>query len=238
MAQQLHLFRAGASQLDEVICWTRMQAEGGQTLEKIILRKEIERRAGDGVFFWGIGNSLGQMASSLVSESVPVLFSKMLSAPKREDASPNAILVWTAFALGSIETALPPSALVLSRANTAKGPKRRHYALVCGLSEKLELSDSGPIDHEAYRNVGGRQQPVGSSQVTAILRRWREENPKVARYRIDMRAHLCGPQFVRLTQPRLLRPAQLAKIEEFESSSARAWLKLVKQIRAVSEPFH
>jgi hypothetical protein len=41
---------------DELICWTRMQSEAGQQLDAIMSRKELERRAGGGIFFWGVGN--------------------------------------------------------------------------------------------------------------------------------------------------------------------------------------
>ena len=39
------------------LLWTRMQAEAGQGLELILRRKERERVAGDGRFFWGVGNA-------------------------------------------------------------------------------------------------------------------------------------------------------------------------------------
>ena len=41
----------------ERICWTRMQSEAGEGLPKILRRKDLERRAGAGLFFWGVGNA-------------------------------------------------------------------------------------------------------------------------------------------------------------------------------------
>ncbi len=41
----------------DIVCWTRMQAESGQDLLNIVRRKEIERRANGGIFFWGVGNA-------------------------------------------------------------------------------------------------------------------------------------------------------------------------------------
>ena len=40
--------------------WSKMQAEAGQGLAAIVARKEAERAAVDGIFWWGIGNSLGR----------------------------------------------------------------------------------------------------------------------------------------------------------------------------------
>lgn len=37
-----------------------MQAEAGEILAGIVARKEAERAAGNGEFWWGIGNSLGK----------------------------------------------------------------------------------------------------------------------------------------------------------------------------------
>lgn len=43
---------------EEFVCWSKVQAESGQTLNAIVARKEKERLAGAGVFFWGVGNAL------------------------------------------------------------------------------------------------------------------------------------------------------------------------------------
>lgn len=37
--------------------WTKMGVESGGVLTQIILRKEAERIAGDGNFWWGISNN-------------------------------------------------------------------------------------------------------------------------------------------------------------------------------------
>jgi hypothetical protein len=37
--------------------WTKIQAEAGETLDRILGRKELERLAGNGSFWWGIGES-------------------------------------------------------------------------------------------------------------------------------------------------------------------------------------
>ena len=37
--------------------WTKIQAEAGQSIKRILNRKELERQASDGTFWWGIGES-------------------------------------------------------------------------------------------------------------------------------------------------------------------------------------
>jgi|SRR5580693_804078 hypothetical protein len=86
-----------------VFCWTKMQAEAGQPLAHILRRKDLERSAGDGVFFWGIGNSLGTRILDLLGASgcPVVVFSTMRSKPKSEDASPDSVLRWTGYLDGT-----------------------------------------------------------------------------------------------------------------------------------------
>ena len=56
----------------EYLCWTRMQVEAGQALESIIARKEIERRAGGGLFFWGVGNAPSTAINALARLEIAI----------------------------------------------------------------------------------------------------------------------------------------------------------------------
>jgi hypothetical protein len=58
---------------DRYIVWSKMQAEAGEPLAAIIARKEVERLAGDGVFFWGMGSALGRAVSEIVRPDGPTL---------------------------------------------------------------------------------------------------------------------------------------------------------------------
>src|SRR5438132_11784955 len=108
----------------DVFCWTKMQAEAGQPLDMILRRKEVERAAGGGLFFWGIGTSVGgKMLQMLEHVSQPkVLFSVMKAKPKPEDVSPEGIFLWTSYLdpLG-VKQWLPEHVVVLSRAHTKRG---------------------------------------------------------------------------------------------------------------------
>ena len=83
----------------DLFCWTKMGVEAGQTLESIIRRKELERLAGDGVFVWGIGNSLGGCVREVgaPNKTIPVLFSPIQSKPRPVDVKPSNIIIWLSF---------------------------------------------------------------------------------------------------------------------------------------------
>jgi hypothetical protein len=216
-----------------------MQAEGGEGLERIVARKNMERVAGDGLFFWGIGTSLGEKIEWVRSRqtTTPVIFSKMISPPKQVDAAPADVLVWQSYLdRAGNKFSVPEHVLVTSRAHTRVGTKNRHYALMCGCSEPLALADHGPLDHRAYRNAGPNGLPVGASQVTALIQQWHEEDANSADYRINLRAQLIGLQFVRLSDPCLLDETQRKRVAEFTTASPRRWRCVVKDIRRTATP--
>ena len=70
--------------LPTIFCWTRFGAEAGETIETILERKERERQANRGVYFWGIGNSVAPGIAELVrrTTSPEVLFSSIKSRPR------------------------------------------------------------------------------------------------------------------------------------------------------------
>ena len=213
-----------------------MQAEAGQPLQDIVFRKELEREAGHGLFFWGIGNPLGENLSRLVARAREpiVLFSLMRSRPKRLDSKPDAILLWTAYReTGGAVRPLPKHALVLSRASTERGIKRRHYALVCRSGESLRLEHYGALDATHFRNLGSTAPRVGASQVTAVVEHvsrqpakslaedpnsTSQQHAKGIQYAVNMRARLVAPFFVSLARPRVLSTTARTCIESLANT--------------------
>jgi hypothetical protein len=224
--------------MTDVVCWTRMQAEAGQDIRSIIARKELERRAGHGLFFWGIGNAPSRAIRrfAVKAEDVDVVFSLMKSRPKARDVTPAGLLVWrTYFDLSDVERSLPPHVLVTSRMDVPSGAKSAHYALMCRSDEEFRLDEAaGPFDPSAYRNVGDAGGPVSNSQVTALIVRTADESP-VSDYRINLRAKLTGSYWVRLARPSILDEAAwrtLAKISKLAGEMGTdAWLEAVSEIR-------
>lgn len=223
--------------LHNYVCWTRMQAEAGQPLERIVARKELERRAGNGLFCWGVGNSASTLIPQLAKfgAEVDVHFSVMKSKPRAQDADPTGVFVWrTFFDCNGVETPLPPHLVITSRSHTGSGPKRTHYALMCYSDRQLALGDLGPFDPECYRNAGGNGGAVGNSQVTALLVKKRK-SCKDAPYRIGFSAKLIGSLWVKLGQPLSLTAAQVPRLkrltERAGDASPAEWLSFAAQLR-------
>jgi hypothetical protein len=220
-----------------LICWTRMQAEAGQALPDIIARKEIERRACGGQFFWGVGNAPSRLAPALAQagHDVEVIFSVMKSKPKTIDQAPSSVLVWRCYIdLAGRTRPLPRGILVMSRGSRSGEAKERHYALVCQSSSPLRIGDLGPFSPTNYRNAGGTNAPVGASQVTALLELTSHETI-VTDYRINMRARLAGGFWVKLADPVELsgqrRTALSSELRNVGEHSANDWIELVDDLR-------
>ncbi|MGE5548239.1 MAG: hypothetical protein ACM33T_15140 [Solirubrobacterales bacterium] len=207
--------------------WSKMQSEAGQGLTAIIARKEAERKAGNGVFWWGIGNSLGTAvhdAARLSGGHLPVLFSKMLSRPKAQDSAPDSVVLWTKWVDGDgQEQDVPPHVLVTSRA--AEG-KRNHYALACYSKSALTIKDHGPFDPTNCRTLAGKC--PGASQVTALLTgpiAPHEQGP----YSEGFQVSLIAPYMVKLVDGRLLDPTERDLISFWPLGGV--WDDLVQRLR-------
>jgi hypothetical protein len=180
--------------------WTKMGVESGEKLAQIVQRKEAERIAGAGQFWWGIGNSLGAAARNEAvthGGTLPVLFSMMLGRPKPIDRSPETVWRWTKYEDQNGRVLdVPSHAKVVSRGHLTKD---RHYALVCFSDAPLRLQHGGPkFDPALCRTIAGKI--PGSSQVTALLMGSPDEHQK-GPYEISFRATLVTPWAVKLVQP-------------------------------------
>lgn len=227
----------GGDVLPPVFCWTKMGTEAGQGLEAILQRKEFERLCGDGLFAWGIGNSVGpgvRHARELGFDSLDVLFTRMKSAPKAIDVSPSAVVLWTAYEgeTGDV-LPLPAHVLVTSRGNTGEraGLKRTHYALLCRSQHSLLVAgDDQTVDSSAVCNLVS-QNPTGASQVTAVVRTKASHAPSSG-YPVQFRAKLAGPGFVRLACPAQLTSELMSLYHHATSSkSSEEWRDRVQELR-------
>jgi len=210
-----------------------MQSEAGQGLEAIIARKEIERQTGDGLFLWGVGNppatSIGALAR--IGSRVPVIFSIMKSRPKAVDVAPARTFIWRRyFDASGNERPLPANSVVTSRADSAGGAKRAHYALMCFSREPLTVSRGTPFDVSAYRNAGGTGAPVGASQVTALLRRVAEPG-KTSDYEMNMVAWLTDGYWVRLSDPVEVAHELSAQLDHSSGLRPQEWRSLAARLR-------
>jgi hypothetical protein len=186
-------------------CWTRFGTEAGEPIGSILHRKEMERLANDGTFYWGIGNSVAPGVASLLERvAVPeVLFSPIKGRPRAVDVAPTGVVRWReAITLTGDRIMLPDTIRVTSR------PSRSHYALVCSVTDPLEVAHLGRLRFSELRNlVSGRL--LGASQVTAVVRREVDAIPgRDDGYVVALRARLVEPYFVRLTAPYAQTPIE------------------------------
>jgi hypothetical protein len=231
-----------STELTDVICWTRIQAEAGQDIRSIIARKNLERRAGNGLFAWGVGNAPSRSIRRLAAkgEDIDIVFSLMKSRPKARDCAPDGVVAWRTYLdIHDVEKPLPPNVLVTSRMETGSGAKSVHYALMCRSDEELQLGDLGPFDPSAYRNIGDVGGPVSNSQVTALVVRRGVESP-VSDYRINFRAKFTSSYWVKLARPcilgesaRMALTTATARAGEMDGSD---WIGMVTSIRCVAPP--
>jgi hypothetical protein len=223
------------SPVPKAFVWTKIQADAGQTVWQILYRKELERLAGGGTFWWGIGESKAKAISLLVkNESRPaLLFSLMLSRPHARDSTPDGVVLWQAYETCNGNQPLPPHVVVTSRALASNGsPKRRHYAIVCESHLSILSNGGGKLDAGCLRNVGDGGRSVGASQVTAVVEQ-RGARGNDARYEITARATVVTPFAVTLSLPRELLPAERQLLDEVgnEGKGRDDWFSVARKLR-------
>jgi hypothetical protein len=182
----------------DAFCWTRYGTESGEPIDEILKRKNTERSLNDGVFLWGVGNSVRPSLRALVAEDPrpSVRFSAMLSAPQWRDANPTRLRVWRAgHGLTGERFEIPPGSFVTSNGDVTRG---YHFALICWSPDALREGESQEINPGQLRNLVGATR-VGASQVTAVV----QSNPELPRqgrsYGVGFNAVLVPPYFVTLT---------------------------------------
>jgi len=216
-----------------LLVWAKMQAEADEPLEQIVLRKEAERKSGSDTFWWGFGASLGDdvaRAALQNGQSLPVLFSKMLSPPKKRDTAPDVVWLWDSWETKNDRGRIPLNVLVTG----GSGPVRSHYALVCRSDVPLRLQDHGVFDPKQCwtyksRNNKGNEKVPGPSQVTSLLWDRQPLRHKAGEYRAGFRATLIQPWAVKLTNPRQLTGAERVTIKSYREGDD--WMSLVRTLR-------
>ncbi len=181
-----------------------MGVEAGESLDAIVARKESERAACDGIFYWGIGSAVGPALAALVAEvhAPEVLFSPIKSRPRMVDERPSHVVRWrTGRGLLGDWIELPDEACVRSRWDPSR-PTVPRYALVCASESTLALDDHGELCTAHLRNLRSGA-PIGASQVTAVVRQTygTPDEAAGATYPVALRVSLVWPYVIRLADP-------------------------------------
>jgi hypothetical protein len=188
--------------LPREFCWTRIGVEAGQSLQSIFHRKNQERAANGGLFFWGIGSAIGPSLLGLLRRcpQPELVFSPIKSAAKVADVNPESVVAWTqAESFEGNSYALPRQTLITSRLSLTH-PKRVHYALVCTSDTALIPADLGTVDIGDLENLlTGR--PIGASQVTAVVRYSGPGVRPTRAYSTVLKVKLQAPFLLRLQNP-------------------------------------
>lgn len=224
--------------LPKTFCWTKIGPEAGEDVATIRLRKEWERQLGDGHFYWGVGQSLGDSPyyADVGHGRLRIVFSPMASKAKTIDSAPAGVLLWNAWIddAGNPQP-LPQHCFITSRSLLPSGrAKDRHYALVCASDRELSAETGCWISPAQLRNVGS-DTSLGASQVTAIVR-VADSTPSgetASRYPVSFVADLKPPYVLRLGQPTLLSEQDLVEVRiACASGDVAVWHALVLHLRA------
>src|SRR5262249_23305125 len=151
----------------------------------------------------------------------PFAMSELVARTKALLRRPGAAL-GTTLKAGNIGS-IPQHVLVLGG-----NPDRPYYALVCRRDTELVLGDHGPFDPAQCLTLANGVRP-GGSQRAALLKG--QVPHSHGPYRIAFNAHLVAPWFVRLTNPRALTSAELARVRQYKPGDDCDWLSLVKSLR-------
>ena len=207
---------------------TRMGVEAGESLERIVARKDAERAAGNGEFWWGIGTSLGRaglQSGKTHRGGLPVLFAKMRSKPKRIDIAPDDVFVWTHWETLEGRGEIPQHVVITSRGVAAKS---RHYALPCSSDTSITLDGQHRFDPELCRTANGRV--MGGSQNTALLN-GSPYGHATGKYAIAFEATLSAPYCPKLVTSRCLTAEERLLLDTWHVGSGDDWLEVAERIR-------
>jgi hypothetical protein len=191
----------GTAELPDLFCWTKHGTEAGEDIGAILARKEAERLASGGTFFWGIGNAIGPSVETLLAHAAEpqVVFTPMRSRPAARDVTPAQVAIWhRGIGLDGAPFDLPDYARVTSRLSRTRN---YHYALVCRSEQPLGISaPRGPSFASTHVQNLRSGSIVGASQVTSVVRRIACALGLVpSSYTVSSTADLVAPYFVRLT---------------------------------------
>lgn len=207
--------------------WSVYGEDASEPLTDILIRKEAERVAGNGEFWWGLDTALGGVASVATANDglLPVIFSARQPTTNASDFS---ACVWNGWESteGGNSGALPNHVLITS-AYDPRNEGSPHYALVCRCSSQLLLRDY--VFNPARCRQVKSGIPPAYSQRAALLKG--EMVHARGSYTKGFAAELVAPWYVKLTDNRLLTSGDLAAIRLFDP--ADDWLGLVRWLRRV-----
>jgi hypothetical protein len=136
--------------------WSEIDFDSGESPEHVICRKEAERIAGAGEFWWVVGSPLGITVEAKAEQNggtLPVLFSKSRSTEQRQRPQVRMWEAWRSLLHPEKCGRIPDHVIVTTGHDLAKRHVR--YALICHSDAKLALGAVGFCDLARCRSLKG-----------------------------------------------------------------------------------
>jgi hypothetical protein len=215
--------------------YSLMGSDAGEPLKHILIRKEAERKTG-GNWWWGLASNIAKELEDEATSNggtLPVLF---VAVAGSNDAAPGQkACVWNGWQSrdGKRGGRIPDHALVISGydqgyfSEDPKKKEKRYYALVCQSEAEVARGNVGYLNPAKYPTPSGRTRDP--RQRTALLIGNPVLQPHGLTTKVDLKADLVDPWYVRVTEPRVLTPSQVAEVHRYQDGDD--WLSLVKRLR-------
>lgn len=214
--------------------WGEVNFDAGESPEHLVVRKEAERIAGGGEFWWGVDAPLGitvEVKAERNGSTLPALFSRSRKIDKQQSSQVRVWDTWRSLLHPRHHGRIPGHILVTSGHDLGK--RQTRYALTCHSDVKLTLGAIGFCDLAQCRSVkdGGRVARLRGAHLLV------KHKPLVSRHgpssesvhSIAFKAILVGHGFVLLENFRVLTRAELNSILQYKTGDD--WSSLVKKLR-------
>ena len=149
--------------------WGEVSFDAGESPEHIVVRKEAERIAGSGEFWWGVDTPLGisvEVKAEQNGGTLPVLFSRSRKTGKQQSSQVRVWDTWRSLLHPQQHGRIPGHIIVTSGHNPGK--RQTRYALTCHSDVKLALGAIGFCDLAQCRSVKGGGRSKAADNDNAI----------------------------------------------------------------------
>jgi hypothetical protein len=217
---------------DTPFVWCRMTNQKCEDLSNILRRKEAERLANDGEFWWTERTSLGDNLDALVSNRFPSLvFCANPNLPRVEEGG----LLWTHYQEWGDDrdefTLIPDPVLSIGPKVSNRDPAQS-YSLICRSKGTLP---SWPLpaqkfDTREFETHPGGKCLAGSAPLVLVKRRPSELWPDGEVYKEGFKAILLRQVKLARHRPQPLSQKEIDMLNGWDSSQT-PWIDLVKTLK-------
>jgi len=202
--------------------WGEVRFDAGESPEHIVVRKEAERIAGSGEFWWGVDAPLGisvEVKAEQNGGTLPVLFSRSRNIDNQQSSQVRVWETWRSLLHPQQHGRVPGHIIVTSGHNPGK--RQTRYALTCHSDVKLALGAVGFCDLAQCRSLKGGGRVDGLHGAHVLIKNEplisRQGSSSRSAHSIAFKATLVGHSFVLLENFRVLTLAELYSVLQFKT---------------------